>query len=205
MSNTSFLSFPTFYQQRFLWNGARKRGFAEESGSVSTELSCNKNSFFFCCAMWGYLPSQASLLRPSPSLLTNSLCQDLPQAAPCNYSPMPQTGEMGVCYTLHAVLRKTTVGPLFVNQTQGQNKMLSGTSRVLVIIIENCQAKEHFIDFRTYLFINFIILAFSMISVQLYNWAFLTSTSFSAALGIVGFQQFQNVARSSHRVKKTNY
>lgn len=95
--------------------------------------------------MWGYLPSQAALLHPSPSLLTNSLCQALPQAAPCNYSPVPQTGEMGVRYTLCAELRKTTtVGPLFVNQTQGQNKMLSGTSWVLVIIIENCQAKEHF-------------------------------------------------------------
>lgn len=138
--------------QRFLRNGARKRGFAEESGSVCTELSRNKNSFFFCGATWGYLPSQASLLRPSPSLLTNSLCQALPQAAPCNYSLMPQTGEMGVCYTLHAALRKTTVGPLFVNQTQGQNKMLSGTSWVLVIIIENCQAKEHFYWFL-YLFI----------------------------------------------------
>ncbi len=105
--------------------------------------------------MRGYLPSQASLLHPSPSSLTNSLCQALPQAAPCNYSPMPQTGEMGVCYTLCAELRKTTtVGPLFVNQTQGQNKMLSGTSWVLVIIIENCQAKEHFYWFP-YLFIYF--------------------------------------------------
>ena len=115
---------------------------------------------FFCCAVWGELPSQASLLHPSllhpsPSSLTNSLCQALPQAAASNYSPVPQTGEMGVRYTLCAELRKTTtVGPLFVNQIQGQNKMLSGTSWVLVIIIENCQAKEHFIDFHTYLFIS---------------------------------------------------
>lgn len=97
-------------------------------------------------------------LSPPPfSLITNelSLCQALPQAAPCNYSQMPQTGEMGVRYTLCAELRKTTtVGPLFVNQTQGQNKMLSGTSWVLVIVIENCQAKEHFYWFP-YLFFYF--------------------------------------------------
>lgn len=94
-------------------------------------------------------------LCPPPSSLTNKLCQALPQAASCNYSPMPQTGEMGVRYTLCAELRKTTtVGPLFVNQTQGQNKMLSGTPWVLVIIIENCQTKEHFYWFM-YLFIYF--------------------------------------------------
>lgn len=84
---------------------------------------------FLCvcvCVVWGYPPSQASILHPSPPLLTNSLCQALPRAALCNYSAMPQTGEMGVCYMLHVGLRKTTVGPLFVNQTQGQNKTLSG-------------------------------------------------------------------------------
>lgn len=111
------------------WNGAGRSSSAEGKCLVCTELSYSKISLFFCCAVLGYLPSQASLLHPSPSLLTNSLCQALPQAAPCNYSPMPQTGEMGVRYTLCAELRKTTtVGPLFVNQTQGQNKMLSGTS-----------------------------------------------------------------------------
>lgn len=103
-------------------------------------------------------PPQASLLHPSPSSLTNKLCQALPQAASCNYSPMPQTGEMGVRYTLCAELRKTTtVGPLFVNQTQGQNKMLSGAPWVLVIIIENCQTKEHFYWFMyllIYLFLS---------------------------------------------------
>lgn len=71
---------------------------------------------------------------------------------------MPQTGEMGVRYTLCAELRKTTtVGPLFVNQTQGQNKMLSGAPWVLVIIIENCQTKEHFYWFMyllIYLFLS---------------------------------------------------
>lgn len=83
--------------------------------------------------------------RPAASLLTNSLCQALPQAAPCNYSQMQQTGEMGVCCTLHAELRKTTtVGPLFVNQTQGQYKMMSARRQVLVIVIEDCQVKEQF-------------------------------------------------------------
>lgn len=127
MSNTSFLSFPTISHRDFygmeLGIGVLPRKVFQSALSLAVT-----RTLFFCCAMWGYLPSQASLLRPSPSLLTNSLCQALPQAAPCNYSPMPQTGEMGVCYTLHAALRKTTVGPLFVNQTQGQNKMLSGTS-----------------------------------------------------------------------------
>lgn len=69
-------------------------------------------------------------LPPPPfCLITNRLLSALPQAAPHNYSLMPQTGEMGVCYTLHAELRKTTtVGPLFVNQTQGQKTKQAATS-----------------------------------------------------------------------------
>lgn len=111
------------------------------------------NALSFCCSVCGCVLSQATLLRPSRSSLTNSLCQALPQAAPCNYSPMPHAGEMGVRYTLCVELRKTTtVGPLFVNQIQGQNKMLSGTSWVLVIIIENCHAKEHFYWFPLFFF-----------------------------------------------------
>lgn len=63
-------------------------------------------------------PLSSTLL---PHYEQSPLCQALPQAAPRNYSPMPPTGETDVCYTPHAELRKTTmVGPLFVNQTQGQ-------------------------------------------------------------------------------------
>lgn len=114
--------------------------------------------FFLLCGM-RLQPSQTSLLRPSASLPTDSaltpLCRALPQATPRNYSPMPQTGEMGVCYTLHAELRKTTTtGPLFVNQTQGQE-----TKRCLPhpesITAENCRAEEHRIDLPSCLFTCF--------------------------------------------------
>lgn len=69
--------------------------------------------------------------------------------------PMPQTGQTGVGYTLHAALRKTTTtGPLFVNQTQGQK-----TKRRLPhpesITAENCRAEEHRIDLPSRLFTRF--------------------------------------------------
>lgn len=114
--------------------------------------------FFLLCSM-RLQPSQTSLLRPSASLPTDSsltpLCRALPQATPRNYSPMPQTGETGVCYTPHAELRKTTtMRPLFVNQTQGQK-----TKRCLPhlesITAENCRAKEPCIDLPSCLFTCF--------------------------------------------------
>lgn len=56
---------------------------------------------------------------------------------------MPQTGAVGVRYRLCAKLRKTTtVGPLFVNQTQGQNKMpsaaLVGHQSLLFLFDQMC-------------------------------------------------------------------
>lgn len=75
--------------------------------------------FFLLCSM--SLRTLPDLPPPPFCLITSKLLSALPQAAQRNYSLMPQTGEMGVSYALHAELRKTTtVGPLFVNQTQGQ-------------------------------------------------------------------------------------
>lgn len=90
-----------FYRQ---WNRTGKTASAEGMCFVCTELCYSKNllSFLPLCSVLGDLHSQAPRFPPSPSSLTNSLCQALPQAAPCNYSPMPQTGEMGVRYTLCA-------------------------------------------------------------------------------------------------------
>lgn len=101
-------------------------------------------------------------LPPPPfCLITNRLLSALPQAAPRNYSPMPQTGEMGVCYTPHAELRKTTtVGPLFVNQTQGQ-KTKHCLPHPESITVENCRAEEHCIDLFSCLFLHYRLSCFS--------------------------------------------
>lgn len=110
----------------------------------------------FLCVAWGYKPPRPLSSTLLPHYEQTPFCQALPQAAPRNYSLMPQTGEMGVCYTLHAELRKTTtVGPLFVNQTQGQ-KTKHYLPHPESITVENCRAKEHCIDLLfVYLFTCF--------------------------------------------------
>lgn len=181
-SQASFLFTPSKCPKIPAGNGMElgKKVLPRESVQSAPSLAIARTVFFFSVVQWGYLDSRASLLHPSPSLLTNSLYQALPQAAPCNYSPMSQTGEMGVCYTVYAELRKTTGGPLFVNQTQGQNKMLSGTSSLLVII-ENCEAKDDFCWFP-FLFI--------------YLLTFIIPTFFPDL-----FCYCYNIASSSHRME----
>lgn len=90
------------------WNGEEKLCSAEEK--CSTWLY--NNVVFWVFFVWHEVtkpprPLSSTLL---PHYEQTPFCQALPQAAPCNYSLMPQTGEMGVCYTLHAELRKTRWG-----------------------------------------------------------------------------------------------
>lgn len=90
------------------WDGGENDAPLREK--CSTWLYNNVVLLVFLLCWMRLKPSQTSLLRPSASLPTDSsltpLCRALPQATPRNYSPVPQTGEMGVCYTLHAELRK---------------------------------------------------------------------------------------------------
>lgn len=124
-----------------------------------------------CCILGFFVRHEATKPpRPLSSTLLphyeqTPFCQALPQAAPCNYSLMPQTGEMGVCYTLHAELRKTTtVGPLFVNQTQGQ-KTKHYLSHPESITVENCRVEEHCIDLLfVYLFMHFYHISWFVMS-----------------------------------------